>query len=119
MAMAQNEWADDTSVLDGVSEALGADLQVALAREYVIAALVAHDLGVAAVDGAGGSLAPAICGWLPSESMTSSMRCARVTLLMPPVKSELETYCSSTHIEMAADRRLHADVVAPAEVGHP
>jgi hypothetical protein len=44
------------AVLDGVGEAVGADLEVALAGEDVVAALVAHDLGVAAVDGAGGAL---------------------------------------------------------------
>lgn len=50
--------ADGAGVLDCVREALGADLEVALAGEYVVAALVAHDLAVAAVDGAGGSFRP-------------------------------------------------------------
>ena len=48
--------ADGAAVLDGVAEALGADLEVALAGEDVLAALVAHDLGVASVDGTGGPL---------------------------------------------------------------
>jgi hypothetical protein len=50
--------ADGTGVLDGVGEALGADLEVALTGEDVVAALVAHDVGVAAVDGAGGAPGP-------------------------------------------------------------
>lgn len=48
--------AEGAGVLDGVAEALGADLEAPLAWQDVLATLVAHDLGVAAVDGAGGAL---------------------------------------------------------------
>ncbi|KAE8773637.1 wall-associated receptor kinase-like 14 [Hordeum vulgare] len=49
-------WSPVNNGCDGVAEALDADLEVPLAWQDVLAALVAHDLGVVAVDGAGGAL---------------------------------------------------------------
>ena len=39
---------------------------------------------------------PTICGWFAAESVTLSKMWALVAALTPPVKMELEMYCSST-----------------------